>query len=46
MKEQIKIYETPEVELVEVYVEKGFNNSHGTDAEDNTGTGGENDDDL
>ena len=45
MKEQIKIYETPEVELVEVYVEKGFNNSPG-DAEDNTGTGGENDDDL
>lgn len=24
MKEQIKNYETPEVELVEVYVEKGF----------------------
>jgi hypothetical protein len=31
---------------VEVYVEKGFNNSPGTDSDEGTGTGGETDDEL
>lgn len=45
MKEQIKNYEIPEVELVEVYVEKGFGGSTG-DAEGGDGTGGDNEDDF
>lgn len=44
MKVQIKDYETPEVELVEVYVEKGFINSPDVDLGD--GTGGDNNDDF
>ena len=39
MKKQIKNYETPEVEIVEINVEKGFATTGGVNSDSNEGEG-------